>query len=155
MAPERKMRKKSCFANLTYFHIILESPFDFLPAEIVEKILMYVITTCTNAWPNHVIVMYNNIRQVCRFFNIVISNRARSFLPRVHISRPDLLTKPVNGKIRLNMQRVIRTFGSFSGLVIDLRSIINHPNWNSAWLLLAAESCSWFVMDNIYWRSRK
>ena len=42
------------------------------------------------------------------------------------------LPKPKEGRITVNMRRIINTFGSFSGIVIALKTIFNNRKWNNA-----------------------
>ena len=76
--------------------------------------------------------MHSRKRSVSRFFQIVADGKTRAFLPQIYFSRPDLVPKPVKGKITVNMQQLIKNFGSFSGIVMSLKDIINHPKYCSA-----------------------
>ena len=76
--------------------------------------------------------MHSGKRSVSRFFQIIADGKTRAFLLQVYLSRPDLVPKPVKGKITVNMQQLIKNFGSFSGLVMSLKDIINHPKYFSA-----------------------
>lgn len=44
---------------------------------------------------------------------------------------------------------LICSFGSFSGVKIELKQMINHKNWNIAWIVLAFEKLRWFFVENI------
>ena len=86
----------------------MNTGFDSLPPEIIEKIIISAVSTCIHAWPNHLVATFSGIRTVSRFFQIVADAKTRAFLPQVCFSRPDLLPKPVKGKITVNMQRLIK-----------------------------------------------
>ena len=124
---------------------------DSLPHDIIEKIIIAAASTCINTWPNHVVATFNSIRLVSRFFQIVADAKTGAFLPQVYFSRPDLLPKPVKGKITVNMQRLTRNFGSFSGIVMSLKDIIHHSKYCTSWLVLALIKYSWYIIENIFW----
>ena len=42
--------------------------------------------------------------------------------------------------IRVNMQQIIQNARSFSGLVLELKRIINNHRWNNTWLDLVVSS---------------
>ena len=98
----------------------------------LEKILLKAISSSNYSWPGHVVQTYNNIRQTCKFFDLIVKFRAQQYLPVVYVSRVDLLPKPKEGKITANMRRIINTFGSFNGIVIAWKTIINNKKWNNA-----------------------
>ena len=79
----------------------------------------------------------------------------REHMSQVYFSRPDLLPKPVKKKITVNMQRLVKNFGSFSSIVMNLKDIINHPKYCTAWLVLAVSKYSWYIIENIFWKKVK
>ena len=48
-----------------------------------------------------------------------------------------------------------RKFGQHSGLIMAVKQIIAHAQWNRAWLLLVADRFGWFIVKNIFWKKRK
>lgn len=126
-----------------------------LPSEIVEMILLTAIKTSTNSWPSHVVLTYNAIKQVNKFWEIIMTSKGRQFLPNVYVPRVDILPKAIQGRIVVNVQRIIRNFGPFSGLSLELKNIINHPRWNSAWIEIVVYAYGWYVLENLFWKSRK
>ena len=46
-------------------------------------------------------------------------------------------------------------YGSMSGIVLELKRIINSPKWNTAWISLFAEAFGWYIIKNIVWNSKK
>ena len=79
----------------------------------------------------------------------------QQYLPVVYVLRVDLLPKPKEGKITVNMRRIINTFGSFSRIVIALKTIINNKKWNNAWIVLLLNGNGWMVLENIFWKSKR
>ena len=61
----------------------------------------------------------------------------------------------ITNTVTVNVQRLIREFSSASGVIIELKRIIQHPKWNSAWLVLLSEAFSWFVIKDIFWKTKK
>ena len=72
----------------------------------LEKILLKAISSSNYSRPGHVVQTYSNIRQTCKFFDLIVKFHAKQYLPVVHVSRVDLLPKPKEGKITINMQRI-------------------------------------------------
>ena len=64
----------------------------------------------------------------------------------------DLLPKPKEGKITVNMRIIINTFGSFSGIVIALKTMISNKIWNNAWTVLLLNGNGWMLLENIFWK---
>ena len=73
----------------------------------------------------------------------------------MYVSRVDLSPKPKEGKITVNMRRIINTFGSFSGIVIALKTIINNKKWNNALIVLLLNGNRWMLLENIFWKSKR
>ena len=117
-----------------------------------EKIIIAAVSTCLYAWSNHEVAKFNGIRSVRRFFQIVADTKTRAFLLQVYFSRPDLSPKSVKEKITVSMQQLVRNFGSFSGIVMSLKEIINHPKYCTAWLLLAVIKYSRYIIEDIFWK---
>ena len=132
----------------------MNNTFVSLPPKIIEKIIIAAVSTCIHAWPNHVVATFNDIQSVSRFFQIVADARTRAFLPQVYFSRLDLLPKPVKGKIPVSVQRLVKNFGSFSGIVMSLKDIINHPKYCTASLVLAVSKYSWYIILKILFRKK-
>ena len=45
--------------------------------------------------------------------------------------------------------------GSISGLVIDLKEILNRERWNKFWIELCLLSYGWYVIKNVWCRTKK
>ena len=94
----------------------------------LEKILLKAISSSNYSRASHFVQTYNNIRQSCKFFELTVKFRAQQYLPVMYVLKVDLLPKPKEGRIIVNMRRIMNTFGSFSGIVIVLKTIINSNN---------------------------
>ena len=98
------------------------------------------VQTCGGVWPSHGIFTYNSIKEVCVFWKIVMLSNARKYLPSVYLSLPEVLPRGLNGRIVSNMQRIIQNTGSFSGLTLELKNIINNPKWHTALIELGSHT---------------
>ena len=79
-------------------------------------------------------------------------------LPRVYISNNDCLPKLTDsGEIRVNLLRIIRSYGSSSKIVLELKRNISSSNWNTAWIILALENFAWYIVlwRDIFWKRQK
>ena len=78
---------------------------------------------------------------------------AMQHLPRVFIKYASCLPKKrKNGEVVVNSQKKIRSFGSNSGIVLNLKRIILSPKWNTSWLILLPEKNDWYIVKDIYWK---
>ena len=113
-----------------------------LPPELVEKILITAIRSCENAWRSDIVYTFNSLRNVCNFWWVVLDGSAvTKLLPQVYVSQ-DVLPKPKrNGD---NMEKIIQNTGSFSGLVIDLKKILNKRDGTNLGL-----NCTYYYMDGM------
>ena len=82
----------------------MNTGFDSLLPKTIENIIIAAVSTCINAWPNHMVATFNGIQSVSRFFQIIANAKMRAFLPQVYFSKSDLLPEPVKEKITVNMQ---------------------------------------------------
>ena len=72
-------------------------------------------------------------------------------LPRIYINACDYLPKPrKSGELVVNIQRLIRNFGSASGIVMEVKRIVQSRFWNTAWLVLLSENYGWYIIKNIF-----
>ena len=71
-------------------------------------------------------------------------------LPRVYISVERVLNQK-SGKRAVSIQRLIKRF---SGVILELKRIINSSKWNHTWVVLLPDVHSWFIVTNIFWRKR-
>ena len=50
--------------------------------------------------------------------------------------------------------KVNKMLGSYSGVILELKRIINSSKWNHAWVVLLPDVHSWFIVTNKFWRKR-
>ena len=90
------------------------------------------------SFPGHVCWTFNRANaanpQLERF-----KQRAIEFLPIIYFSNITNIPKPrPNNQIHVNLQRLIRAYGSMSEIVLELKRIIQHTRWNFSWIVLVA-----------------
>ena len=114
-------------------------------------------STYISNWPNRIFKRYNSLKTVGWFFEIIVEWNTRRFLQKIYIyiySSPDLKKKTIKGKIAVNIQRLIRI--ADHSVITELKNIINHSRYcKGSWLLLALQSHLWYVVENIYSKSKK
>lgn len=132
------------------------SYFDLLPLEVTEMIFLYALSVSGFEFPNHVCWTYNSLLQSYDLFKLFTA-KGKQHLPRVHISHPEVLPKvgKLTNTLTVNAQRLVREFSSASGIVKEIKRIVNHPKWASAWLTLQPEALSLFIILNIVWKTKK
>ena len=70
--------------------------------------------------------MFNVLRNVNQFWKIgADSQKFKQMLPRVYFSWTDCLPAAKDGKVLVNMIKIINTMGKGSGLVASLKEIIS------------------------------
>ena len=120
--------------------------FKRLPNEIVEKILVMVLSPSGFMWPNHICHVF---RQLCN-----VNTRFRSICERF-ILRLLRVHSPSGGEGGIvSMRKIIKHYRSFSGLAIEIRRIISHPKWANAWVKFRYCSNAWFIILSILWEKK-
>ena len=100
----------------------------------------------------HLVRMNGQITQ------LIITTHQRQFIHRkslyakIYIPYPDNLPKAIKGIRTVSVQRMIRLFGSFSGVMTELKQIINNKHWNAAWGMLALYGLGLSIIENIFWK---
>lgn len=117
--------------------------FAQLPDELVSMILETALRSCGNSNPGDVCILFQRLRNVCSLFRDCI-NRFTDLLPRIYY--------PDGSPGVISVRRLIRQCGSSSGLIIELKRIINTSRWHNAWLKLYFLGLGWFRIQNIFWR---
>ena len=64
----------------------------------------------------------------------MLSERARQFLLQIYMPSQEIFPKANKVMVKLNMQRLIRNAGPFSGLLPELTRILKYKIWNLAWI---------------------
>ena len=102
-----------------------------------------------------IVYTFNSFRNVCNFWQVVPNGSALTkLLLQVYVSQEILQKTKKTGKVQVNMQRIKRNAGSFSGLVIDLKKILNIERWNKDWIDLCLVSCGWYIIKNVWWKRK-
>ena len=83
-----------------------------------------------------------------------LTQKCKDTLPTIYYN-PELLPKPKSGKYIVSIQSLIRKFGSFSGVVFEIKRIVNYSRRNSTWLVLIPDTYSWLIILNTFWKNRK
>ena len=113
-------------------------------------------STYISNWPNRIVKRYNSLKSVGWFFEIIVEWNTRRFLQKIYIYIQVLIKKKktIKGKIAVNIQRLIRI--ADHSVITELKNIINHSRYcKGSWLLLALQSHLWYVVENIYSKSKK
>ena len=116
---------------------------DLLPNEVLEMIITIAISSSGFSWPNHICRVYQRLNNVNARFRQCVK-KLRPLLPRVHY--------PSGQPGIISVCKLIRQYGSGSGLLLEIKIIISHPRWNSVWLRLVMEGLGKFIIFNIFWR---
>ena len=59
------------------------------------------------------------------------------------------------GNAAVSVQKLIKYFGSRSGIILKLKRIAGTPTWNSASVVLVPDVFGYFFVSNIFWRKSK
>ena len=100
----------------------IRQPVDWnnFPDEIWMKIIRFALQESNFSKENHICKMYNSLLNLNMRFS-GIAQSCRDQLPRIYCPNEDLLPKENNGYITAS----IRKFGSFSGIVLELKRIFS------------------------------
>lgn len=129
--------------------------FELLPPEILERIFMYALAVSDFTFPTHVCWTYNNLLKAYDLFK-GYDRKAQQQLPRIYIPNPDVLPRQKLLKtVTVNIQRLVRAFSSASEVVYELKRIIQSSRWVTAWIVLLPEAFSWFIIVDIFWKTKK
>ena len=127
---------------------------EALPIETIEKIFLYCLTTSSFEFPNHVCWTCNNAINALSVFKS-FQQMGVAYLPRIYINVCDYLPNPLkNSELVVNIQRLIRNFGSASSIVMELKRTVQSRFWNTAWLVLLSENYGWYIIENIFWKKK-
>ena len=133
---------------------VANSLLDVLPVEILEKVFLDAKLS-EFSFPGHVCWIFNHttaaIARLERF-----RQRTIEFLPTICFSNITNLPKPrPKIQIDLDLQRIIRAYGSMSATVFELNRVMQNTGWSFSWLVLVTESFRWFLIMDVYWKRRK
>ena len=132
-----------------------EANWDLQPNGIWFKIIRTVLHQCDfHSLENHVCFVFKNLKFVNhRFFSL--ASKSIEDLPKIYVNNLELLPKPKRGKYFESIMSLIRNFGSFSGIVLDIKRMLNFSGWNSAWLVLLPCPSSSFIILDFFWKKEK
>ena len=126
---------------------------ETLPIEIIDIIFLYCLTTSSFESPNYVCWTYNNATNDLPVFK-PFQQMELAHLSRIYITC-DYLPKPrKNGELVMNIQRLIRNFGSASGIVTELKRIVQSRFLNTGWLVLLSENYGCYIIKNVFWKKK-
>ena len=132
-----------------------ETNWELLPNEIWLKIIRTVLHQSDfNYLENHVCFVLDNLKLVNHRFFSLASNSIED-LPRIYVKNPALLPKPKRQKYVASIMSLIREFGSFSGLVLGIKPMLNFSGWNSVMLVLLPCTHSSFIILVFCWKKEK
>ena len=112
---------------------------EILPTELIDMIIKMAVYSSGLSWPHHICRAYNQIYNVNRLFRDCIK-KLRHRLPRIHF--------PLGELGYASVAKLIRQYGSGSGLLLEIKRIISHPRWNRIY----ADANGWFIILNIIWQ---
>ena len=122
----------------------IRQPVDYcnnLPDEIWVKIIRFALRDSDFSKENHICKMYNSLLNLNMRFSR-IDQSCRDQLPRIYFPNEDLLPKEKNGYITASVISLIRKFGSFSGIVLELKRIFSQ---NKKWMDCLGLSSKTFI----------
>ena len=128
-----------------------KNPFDKLPDEILEMILM-------NGTKSYTIDAFYSISRTCKRFQSVIEGKKVEILPMVHINFPEKFFQNLQrraNKIKFSVMKLSKFFGSCSGVIECVSKAIGKKLWGSAWLLIAKRKHNWFIIERAFWKQRQ
>ena len=127
---------------------------EVLPIEINENNFLYCLTASSFEFPNRVCWTYDNAINALPVFKH-FQQMGLAHLPRIYISACDYLPKPrKNGELVANIQRLTGNFGSASGIVMELKRIVQSRFWDAAWLLLLLKTMDGILSKTFSGRKR-
>ena len=122
-----------------------------LPNEMIEKILIDTVKSSDN-----VVETYRAVSRTCSKFKEIVQRKQESLLPRLYIKFQDRVLDTLprwNGMIKVSVRKVVKIFGSLSGVAVSLADMIKDKKWKSAWLTIRPEKHSWFTVERIISKS--
>ena len=112
----------------------------YLNNDVLEKIIKLTVAN----FP----VMQSSLRAVSHFFKAIVDNVAR---PRIYL--PELMD--FADLHHVSVRRIILMKGKGSGVVNEIKQLINSVNWANAWIKVRFTGLGWFTIECIYWRKRQ
>ena len=99
------------------------------------------LRSCNNSNPSDACILFQRLRNVCSRFRQCVDTFTY-LLPKIYYR---------NGSSGIiGVRRLIKEFGPSSGLILELRRIINSNRCHHAWLELYAIGFGWFRIKTIF-----
>ena len=126
-----------------------------IPYEISEKIPWRAISQSVCLWLNHrcILILFTRIRSVSRQFYQIVET-LKVMLPTIYISDSTWLNQQPENRV-VNAQRLIKRFGSHSGVILESERITASSKWSSGWVVLAPDVFGWIFVSYIFWRKQR
>ena len=104
--------------------------FDKMPLEILEKIFVYAVAQSGNTFPGHLCCTVQSSVAAIPRFN-AFREKAMGFLHRLYVNDHTVFPKDKRapGEIHVNVKRLSQFLGVHSGIIMEVRCIINNPRW--------------------------
>ena len=71
-------------------------------------------------------------------------------LPCIYIKPDGNIKKSLNGKVKVIVRKLLKSFVQRSELIMRVAEMIVNKNWKSAWLILLPDRNSWYTIQRIY-----
>jgi len=113
-----------------------------LPNEVLEIIIDFSLTGS----PRNIVDTFNILSMISKRFRSLTGSFIER-LPRLFFDRDASVGYH-------SMRQICKTRGKASGLVLALKTIVDHPQWINAWVrLLYTGIAGWFYIQNIIWKN--
>ena len=116
------------------------------------------VRTFLNVTKSHAIDAFYSISRTCKRFQSVMEGKKDEILPMVHINFPENVFQNLPrraNKIKLSVNKLLKFFGSCSGVIECVSKAIGKKLWRSAWLLIAKRKHNWFIIERAFWKQRQ
>lgn len=127
--------------------------FNNLPDEIVEIILLFAGKSVAQS-----VDTYHSLIKTCSRFKSIIERRKAEILPQIHVKFPEAVFRSLpkrRKKIKISVKRLLKCFGQYSAVSESVNLVIARKNWKSAWMLIEEVKYHWFMIERIFWKSKK
>lgn len=111
-----------------------------LPNEIVTIIAQFVIRSTLLSQRA---VMFNSLMHVSTQL-AAITPRTMKYLPRIYY--------PHGSPGIYSIRKLLFANGAGSGLMLELKFIINNSRWQHAWIQLQESQLGWFYITSLWWK---
>ena len=78
--------------------------------------------------------------------------KGKMLLPCIYIKLDDDIKKLLDGKIKVSVRKLLKSFGQGNGLIMRVAELIGIKNWKSIWLIILPDRNSWYTIQIIYWQ---